>query len=167
MRFVLCFTYVNEIFARREFRCEKMRFAFCTVFYNSKCDRKILKTQSSHQKRKRVETLAPVHQSSVSHPKGKQFESKNYQISWDIHAKLTFQKSKCWETTMPVHQIVRRDMHRAFDLRLLWHLVGPSIGGCSAGRTHRWEDSELGRRIVGRTQSWEDARCGGQRVGMT
>ena len=152
MRFVLCFTYVNAIFARHEFRHEKMRFAFCTVFYNSKCDRKNLKTQSSHQKRKRVETLAPVHQTNVSHPKGRQLESKNYQISWDIHAKLTFQKSKCWETTMPVHQIVRRDIKRVFDFGLFEHLVGPSIGGCSAGRTQSWEDSELGRRIVGRTQ---------------
>ena len=95
MRFVLCFTYVNAIFARHEFRHEKMRLAFYTAFYNSKCDRKNLQKQSSRQKRKRVETLAPVHQTNVSHPKGKQFESKHYQISSDIHAKLTFRKSKC------------------------------------------------------------------------
>ena len=81
MRFLLYFTYANAIFARHEIRHEKMRFAFCIVFSNSKRDRKNVKTQSSGTKRKRVETLAPVHQTNVSHPKGKQLESKNYQIS--------------------------------------------------------------------------------------
>ena len=95
MRFLLYFTYANAIFVRHEIRHEKMRFAFCIVFYNSKRDRKKSKTQISSTKRKRVETLAPVHQTNVSHFKGTQCESKNYRISLDIHAKLTFSRSKC------------------------------------------------------------------------
>ena len=61
---------------------------------------------------------------------------------------------------MPVHQIVGRDMNGLIEFRLFQRLVSPSLGGCSAGRTHRWEDSALGGRIVGRTQRWEDAECG-------
>ena len=54
---------------------------------------------------------------------------------------------------MPVHQIVGRDMHRAFEIGLVQRFAPSSIGGRSAGRTHRWEDSELGGRRV-----WVTAR---------
>ena len=81
MCFLLYFTYANAIFLRHEIRHEKMRFAFCIVFYNSKRDRKKSKTQISSTKRKRVETLAPVHQSNVSHLEGAQSWRGNYKIS--------------------------------------------------------------------------------------
>ena len=81
MRLVLYFTYQDSILYHREIKHEKMRYAFTTVFYSSKCDRVKSKTRNLDSKRECVKTLAPADESDVSHVEGAQRRSENSQIS--------------------------------------------------------------------------------------
>ena len=81
MRLVLYFTYENAILYRRRIKHEKVRCAFTTVFYGSKCDRVKSQTRNLDSKRECVKTLAPADESDVSHVEGALQRSENRQNS--------------------------------------------------------------------------------------
>ena len=145
-----CILNMQMRFSRgTKFVTKKMRLAFCIVFYDSKCDRKNSKTQSWGTKSKRVETLALVHQTNVSLFEGTQSRSENSKISWDIHLKLMFWGSKCWETAMLVRQLNARQ----HETRIRLGSYRPSCRPLIRGGQHRFENTVVGDSAVAVSQS--------------
>ena len=81
MRLVLYFTYQNASLYHRKIKHGKVRCAFTTVFYSSKCDRVKPQTRNLDSKRECVKTLAPADESDVSHVEGALQRSENSQSS--------------------------------------------------------------------------------------
>ena len=97
---------------RNEKVCEKMKFAFITVKYNTKRDVEKSRFQIWGPKRKHAKTLQFLNEMVVSLFDSTNFRRENYQISWGIHAKLKFSKAQSCETLTPVHQIYRCQLRR-------------------------------------------------------
>ena len=81
MQLPLYFAGANANSLRRKIQHENVRCVFAIAFSNTECDVAKSKRRISDPKRKGVETLAPVHQSDVSHVEGTQRRCENRQIS--------------------------------------------------------------------------------------
>ena len=81
MQLPLYFAGANANSLRREIQQENLRCVFAIAFYDTECDVAKSKKRISVPKRKGVKTLAPVHQSDVSHVEGTQRRCENRQIS--------------------------------------------------------------------------------------
>ena len=81
MQLPLYFAGANANSLRRKIQHENLRCVFSIAFYNTECDVAKSQKRISDPKRKGVETLAPVHQSEVSHVEGTQRRCENMQIS--------------------------------------------------------------------------------------
>ena len=81
MQLPLYFAGANASSLRRKIQHENLRCVFSIAFSNTECDVEKSKKRISDRKRKGVETLAPVHQSDVSHVEGTQRRCENRQTS--------------------------------------------------------------------------------------
>ena len=81
MQLPLYFAGANANSLRRKIQHESLRGVFAIAFYDTECDVAKSKRRISDPKRKGVKTLAPVHQSDVSHVEGTQRRCENRQTS--------------------------------------------------------------------------------------
>ena len=80
MQLPLYFAGANASSLRRKIQHENLRCAFAIAFYDKECDVEKSKKRISETKRNGVKTLAPVHQSDVSHVERTQRRCENKQI---------------------------------------------------------------------------------------